>query len=82
MLGKGEAPGSGAPTVNLKIEYFSRGRPIGWTELARTKPPAASTAAPPTPDVMVRSEHTLGWFRVASDSHALLTEGETLAAKK
>jgi hypothetical protein len=82
VLGKGENPASGAPTVSLKLEYFSRGRPIGWAELARTKPPAASTGTPPNPDVLVRSEHTLGWYRVASDSNALLTEGETLLQKK
>jgi hypothetical protein len=82
VLGKGENPASGAPTVTLKLEYFSRGRPIGWTELARTKPPAASTATAQTPDVMVRSEHTLGWYRVGSDASALLTEGEALLQKK
>jgi hypothetical protein len=32
--------------------------------------------------VLVRSEHTLGWYRVASDSNALLSEGETLLQKK
>ncbi len=90
VLGKGENPASGAPTVHLRLEYFSRGRPIGWAELARTKvpilpTPASGNAPPPpalTPEVLVRSEHSLGWYRVASDNNALLTEGETLVAKK
>jgi hypothetical protein len=91
VLGKGETPASGAPNVTLKLEYFSRGRLIGWAELARTKPPApppASSASttppppPPSPEVLVRSEHTLGWYRVTSDSNNLLTEGENLVNKK
>ena len=87
VLGKGENPTGGAPNPTLKIDYFSRSRRVGWVEMARTTPaapasPASSATPPPTPDVYVRSEHTLGWFRVASDSHALLTEGETFVAKK
>jgi hypothetical protein len=85
VLGKGETPTSGAPAAALKLEYFSRGRPVGWTELARGKPAqqaSSSAATPPAAEVLVRSEHTLGWFRLGSDSNALLTEGETLVAKK
>jgi hypothetical protein len=90
VLGKGETPASGAPIVSLKLEYFSRGRLIGWVELGRITKSAEQTSSssstppppPPTPDVMVRSEHTLGWYRVTSDSNQLLTEGETLVNKK
>jgi hypothetical protein len=82
VLGKGEVPAAGAPIVALKLEYFSRGRLIGWAEIARTPPPAQSSGTPSTPDVMVRSERTLGWFKLGGDAQTLLTEGETMLAKK
>ena len=82
MLGKGENPSAGVPNVVLKLEYFSRGRLIGWFEGAKTSPPAQVSTAPTTPEVVVRSERTLGWFKVAGDSLTLLSEGETLVGKK
>ena len=50
VLGKGENPASGAPNVTLKLEYFSRGRPIGWAELARTKAAGRRRPRPHGPD--------------------------------
>ncbi len=85
VLGKGETPSAGAPVTALKIDYFSRGRKIGWVEMARGSAPAqtsSSSTPAPNPDVFVRSEHTMGWYRVSSDSLSLLNEGETFVAKK
>jgi hypothetical protein len=83
VLGQGEVPASGAPNVVIKLEYFSRGRRIGWTELARSQAPAVSTttAAPPIQG-WARSEFTLGWFKLAGDAQALINEAETLVTKK
>jgi hypothetical protein len=84
VLGQGEVPAAGAPNVVIRLEYFSRGRRIGWTELARSPAPAVSTttaAAAPTQG-WARSEFTLGWFKLAGDAQALINEAETLVAKK
>jgi hypothetical protein len=87
VLGKDEVPTGGAPARVLRLEYFSRGRRIGWTELARGSAPgqnvsSAAGAPPPAVPTFVRSEFTLGWFKLGPDTQALLTEGETLVAKK
>ena len=82
VLGKGEVPASGAPQPVLQIQYFSRGRRIGFVELARGAAPATSTTKPPPPEAFARSEFTLGWMKLGNDAQALLTEGEALVAKK
>ena len=83
VLGQGEVPAAGAPTSSSALEYFSRGRRIGWTELARSPAPAVSTTTAAAPvQGWARSEFTLGWFKLAGDAQALLTEAETLVAKK
>jgi hypothetical protein len=83
VLGQGEVPAAGNPTVVIRVEYFSRGRRIGWTELARGSAPAVSTAtAPPATPGFARSEFTLGWFKLAGDAQSLINEAETLVAKK
>lgn len=83
VLGKDEVPASGAPTIAVRLDYFSRGRRLGFVEIARAATPAVSTgAAPAKTDIYVRSEYTLGWFRLLPDTNTLLTEGENLLAKK
>jgi hypothetical protein len=88
VLGQGEVPSAGAPNLVIRLEYFSRGRRIGWTELGRSPAPAApavsttTTTTPPPAQAFARSEFTLGWFKLAGDAQALINEAETLAAKK
>ncbi len=83
VLGKDEKPASGTPVTALRISYSSRGRPLGFIELAR--PPAdavSTTAAPSNNEVYARSEFTAGWVRLSTDAGTLLTEGEKLIGKK
>jgi hypothetical protein len=58
VLGKGEVPKEGPPAGAVRVEYFSRGRPLGWTEVS--KPPAGSAGAaaakPATPPDQAISE--------------------------
>ena len=82
ILGQDEVPAAGAPVVAVRVEYSSRGRRLGFVELARGATSAVSTAAPAKPDIYARSEFSLGWFRLAPDTQTLLTEGETLVTKK
>jgi hypothetical protein len=82
ILGQGEVPAAGEPVVAVHVEYFSRGRKLGFVDLARGATSAVSTAAPAKADIYARSEFTLGWFRMAPDTQNLLTEGESLVSKK
>jgi hypothetical protein len=66
VLGKGELPKTGEPTVGLKIEYTFKGRPRGWLEVARDS--AGTTWA--------RSENTASWVAVHQGAEELLLEAE------
>jgi hypothetical protein len=79
VMGKGEVPTTGAPKAAVKVEYFSRGRSLGWVELGREAPAAESTAAPAATIPYARSEFSLGWMKMPADANALITEGEKLA---
>jgi hypothetical protein len=85
VFGKGEQPKEGTPRPALRVEYFARGRSLGWLELALTggAPPAnESTAAPPRPDAAyARSEFTLGWMKMPNDAMGLVNEGDGLVKK-
>jgi hypothetical protein len=82
VLGQGEVPAAGAPIPALRLDYSSRGRRLGFVELARGATSAVSTGAPAKVDIYARSEFSLGWFRLAPDSQNLVTEGENLVTKK
>jgi hypothetical protein len=81
VMGKGELPTAGAPRVALRIDYSSRGRPLGWVELARDAPTTESTAAPPSNQVYARSEFSLGWMKMPADAATVLNEGEALLSR-
>jgi uncharacterized protein DUF4340 len=78
VMGKGELPTGGAPRTAIRVDYFSRGRPLGWVELGREAPPAESTAAPATTVTYARSDFSLGWMKMSADASSLVTEGEKL----
>jgi hypothetical protein len=85
VFGKGEQPKEGTPRPTLRVEYFSRGRSLGWLELALTGPPPPaneSTTAPPKPDAAyARSEFSLGWMKMPNDAMGLVTEGQSLVKR-
>lgn len=82
IMGKDEKPTSGAPVVGVKVEYFSRGRGIGWVEVAKSAPPAVSADNAPPSIAFARSEFSLGWFKLSGDALTLISEGEALVTKK
>lgn len=86
VMGKGELPAEGAPRVAVKVEYFTRGRSLGWVELARGAPPqpneSSKDAPPPAPDVAyARSEFTSGWMKMPAEAFSLMSEGENLVTR-
>jgi hypothetical protein len=82
VLGKGEAPKEGPPRTAIRVEYFSRGKNLGWVELGRAGGAPANestTQPPPSSDTAYsRSEYSLGWMKLPADATGLLNEGESL----
>jgi Domain of unknown function (DUF4340) len=86
VLGKGEQPDGGAPKAAVRVEYFMRGRSLGWVELARKPAPqvndSTTTPTPAAADAAFgRSEFSLGWMKLPQDANALINEGETLVGR-
>lgn len=94
VLGKGEQPLAGAPSLTLRIDYKVKGVKTAFLEVGKVQPPtppapAAATTpdgkpapAPqtPQPEVYLRSESTAGWVKVPSTATALLEEAEKVVA--
>jgi len=85
-LGKDETPAEGEPLTKLRIEYFTRGRSLGWVVVAEAPgspmESVSSTAAARKKTFYAKSEYTLGWDKLAGDSDSLVTEGVKLAGGK
>jgi hypothetical protein len=88
VLGKGEMPAEGTPKTALRVDYYDGKSSVGYLEVAKvdvapaavsesssTPPPAA-----PTPDVYVRTEHSVGWMKVHSGLASVVTDAEKLVA--
>jgi len=69
ILGRGETPRDGTPTVVLRIDYSRERRPLGFLEVAR----AGS-------EWYARTEHTVGWTRLPAQSGTLREQAERLEA--
>jgi hypothetical protein len=72
VLGKGETPPKGEPKVMLKVEYFSKGRPKGWLELARGE----------GTQVYGKSENTAGWVGLHAGVEEMALEAKKLVSGK
>ena len=84
-LGKGEMPAEGEPQTKLRLDYFARGRSLGWLTIAVPVPPAESvSSATPAPktNFYARSEFTLGWVKLSGDGDTLVAEGAKMAGGK
>lgn len=75
VLGKDETPADGAPQVDLRIEYSLRGRTLGFVEIGKVA--AVTSGKDGAKDILLaRSEQTLGWFKLGSDAHSVLSDAE------
>jgi hypothetical protein len=85
-LGRGEVPTEGEPQATLRLDYFARGRSLGWLTVAEAPvPPMESVSgASPTPKKILyaRSELTSGWVKLSSDADTLVAESIKLAGGK
>lgn len=84
VLGKGEKPEHGTPTVTCKVEYTWRGKDKGFLELGRVTPPppkdAKASTPPPASEVWARTERTASWDRLPSSVEPVLKECSKIAA--
>ena len=64
MLGRGELPPSGEPTVALRLDYQAKGKAKGFLEVARGK----------GADLWARSEQTAGWVLLLGGADEVLAE--------
>ncbi len=69
VLGQGELPKLGEPTVQLRLEYAQRGKPKGWLELAQDS----------SQGTWARSENTASWVSIHQGSEEIIIEGRRLA---
>ena len=73
VLGKDEVPTEGSPQAALRIDYSSRGRPLGYLEIGKVAP-VASSAEGAKDSWFARSERTLGWVKLGADAQNLLAD--------
>jgi len=64
MLGRGELPPTGEPTLALRLDYLAKGKAKGWLEVARGN----------GKDVWARSEQTAGWVLLLGGADEVLVE--------
>jgi len=84
ILGRGEEPAGGKPTVVLRVDYFDGKSSLGYMELARAESPggvseeAAGEAS--SGDVYARTEHTAGWLKLHNGGQLVSDAQKLLAA--
>lgn len=78
VFGKDEKPAGGAPKTSVRIDYFYRGKPLGWVELARPEDAAAGGSGAAGQQAYARSEFTAGWVSLSADALNLVSEGQSL----
>ena len=85
-LGKGEMPAEGEPQARVRLDYFARGRSLGWLAVAEAPVPpgeSVSTASSePKKIFYAKSESTLGWVKLSGDTDSLVSEAVKLAGGK
>ena len=84
LLGKGEEPPGGKPTLVLRVDYFDGKDSVGWMEIAHGRTTAGGyprMASGSDGDVYVRSEHTAGWNKIPSGGQ-LVADAQKLASPR
>jgi hypothetical protein len=89
ILGRGEEPAGGKPTVVLRVDYFDGKSSVGYMELAREEASGLSEEAPsseapssepPSGDIYARTEHSAGWLKLHNGGQLLADAQKLLAA--
>lgn len=79
ILGRGEEPATGKPSVVLRVDYYDGKTSVGYMELARPESPGGLSEEAPSGDVYARTEHTAGWLKLATGAQ-LVSDAQKLIA--
>ena len=85
VLGRGEEPTSGKPTVVLRVDYFDGKSSVGYLELARAESLGGLSEEAPSSeaasgDIYARTEHTAGWLKLHNGGQLVADAQKLLAA--
>jgi len=81
LLGKGEEPASGKPSVVLKVTYSDGKKSVGWIEIGKVDSASGvSEDAKAGDELYARTEHTAGWAKIPSGGTVLSDAQKLLAA--
>jgi hypothetical protein len=82
VLGKGEVPKKGTLKPALRVDYFEKGKNVGWIEIARLEGSESASSGESSQNLdllYARSEHTVGWTHLHAPDQ-LVTDAEKVAA--
>jgi hypothetical protein len=84
ILGRGEEPAGGKPTVVLRVDYFDGKSAVGYMELARVESSGGvsedGASEPSSGDVYARTEHSAGWMKLHNGGQLVADAQKMLAA--
>ena len=71
ILGRGEDPTGGKPTVVLRVDYYEGKNAVGFMELGREESAGGVSEEAPSGEVYARTEHTAGWLKLQTGAQLL-----------
>jgi hypothetical protein len=80
ILGRGEEPAGGKPTVVLRVDYFDGKSAVGYMELARVESSGGVSEDAASGDVYARTEHSAGWMKLHNGGQLVADAQKLLAA--
>jgi hypothetical protein len=79
ILGRGEEPAGGKPSVVLRVDYYDGKSSVGYMELGRPESTTGLSEEAPGADIYARTEHSAGWMKLHNGAQ-LLTDAQKLIA--
>jgi hypothetical protein len=81
ILGRGEDPTGGKPSVVLRVDYYDGKSSLGYMELGRPESASGLSEEAPSADVYARTEHSAGWMKLHNGAQ-LLTDAQKLISSQ
>lgn len=81
ILGRGEDPPGGKPTVALRVDYYDGKTNVGFMELGREASSSAVSEEAPSGEIYARTEHSAGWLKL-HNGQQLLADAQKLLASQ
>jgi hypothetical protein len=81
ILGRGEDPTGGKPTVALRVDYYDGKNSVGYMELGREESTSGVSEEAPAGDLYARTEHSAGWLKLHNGAQLLADAQKLLSAQ-